>query len=849
MKKKFYGALLVGSLLLAGGMVSCSDYDDDINSLTGRVDALEKTVADLKTAIESGSVITNVQSTENGVTVTLSDGKTFEVKNGTNGTPGSVIDIQTVDGVEYWFLDNKNTGYPVKGEKGDNGTDGKDGIYYAPNATTGTWWKYDPNVENDKGTDTQISYLAAGTITAVYDKENGVLTLKNVDGVEDGTVVIPLYTKGLQSIALIPENYDTSMGMGVIDFYTISKDNKVLTSTNAIVNYRLNPNNANINDVTFDFIDRVVTTRAEGDAYQLLSVVGEPERQAGGEITVTAKSNKSLEDLKSESKNKEAIVALRAQKTEDGETSEIVSDYAVVNVDNLTKFAIIDKADYANKKVNKYATTEDAVKAQTTIDGTIEYNSEDKTTSQLDLLTLVETYAEETVAEKTFTELGVAHTYKFTALDYTPINGDGTNQKQFIEFANDNTVQINKNWLSNGIAAVDKTPIIKVETLVEGEVVATAYIKLQIVQKDRTVKNVEINLGDIEYTSIDPTQKYALPWTQMNQEVLDQLGLTNAIFSEIYKLTAFDTTDNAVGVFKWDKGEEVGTDICGIFLNSKCKTGEQKVVYTYSTEDNKAYPVINITFTYNLIHTQSFPTLNADYQDKDGAILVKGRLVGAQWKMNSEVAEHFKNYLDDYTKPNYHTYPTLSIINDGTNEDGVSIISGTDIRDQVIALTKPLTVDTKDVKVRLTSTMNNGEVCTKDYVVRFLNPYKLSLSEDVILKTFASKADTKDLNDYIVIKDRSGKVLYANQQYTDEAKSTYKLDAAKMTSAFKLVEDPSFGDKLSIDKDGYTIIWDNGGNDLQNNKPATYKVTVTVPEIAELTTTGNITVLSTANSK
>lgn len=201
-------------------VTSCSDYDDDINSLTGRVDALEKTVADLKTAIEGGSVITNVQSTANGVTVTLSDGKTFEVKNGTNGTPGTVIDIKTVDGVEYWFLDNNNTGYPVKGAKGD---DGKEGIYYAPNATTGTWWKYDPNVENDEGTDTQISYVAGGTVTAVYDKENGVLTLKNVDGVEDGTLVLPFYTKGLQSIAFIPEYYDTDMGMGVIDFYTISK--------------------------------------------------------------------------------------------------------------------------------------------------------------------------------------------------------------------------------------------------------------------------------------------------------------------------------------------------------------------------------------------------------------------------------------------------------------------------------------------------------------------------------------------------------------------------------------------------------------------------------------------------
>lgn len=42
MKKKFYEALLLGSVLLTGGMVSCSDYDDDINSLNDRVAQLKK---------------------------------------------------------------------------------------------------------------------------------------------------------------------------------------------------------------------------------------------------------------------------------------------------------------------------------------------------------------------------------------------------------------------------------------------------------------------------------------------------------------------------------------------------------------------------------------------------------------------------------------------------------------------------------------------------------------------------------------------------------------------------------------------------------------------------------------
>ena len=79
---------MLGSLLLSGGMVSCSDYDDDINSLNERVDGIEKTLADLKAKIEAGAVITKVENTANGVKVTLSDGQSFELTNGENGADG-----------------------------------------------------------------------------------------------------------------------------------------------------------------------------------------------------------------------------------------------------------------------------------------------------------------------------------------------------------------------------------------------------------------------------------------------------------------------------------------------------------------------------------------------------------------------------------------------------------------------------------------------------------------------------------------------------------------------------------------------------------------------------------------
>ena len=87
---------MIGS---TGTFTSCKDYDDDIKDLQGQIDANKTAIDQINALINSGSVITGVDKTDKGVTVTLSNGNKFELTNGTNGNkgedgkPGSVVTI------------------------------------------------------------------------------------------------------------------------------------------------------------------------------------------------------------------------------------------------------------------------------------------------------------------------------------------------------------------------------------------------------------------------------------------------------------------------------------------------------------------------------------------------------------------------------------------------------------------------------------------------------------------------------------------------------------------------------------------------------------------------------------
>lgn len=872
MKKKFYGALLVGSLLLAGGMVSCSDYDDDINSLSGRVDALEKTVADLKTAIESGSVITNVQSTENGVTVTLSDGKTFELKNGTNGAngaPGSVVEIGDNGN---WFIDRIDTGRPAKGDQGEQGPagpagpDGKDGCWYMP-GEDGYWHKQYTNedgtvadeVTDQKWTDT----IKKDVVCVVYDSENGRLLISNAAGMQEGEVVLIETWGELKSLAVIPYVIDKETSMPVVSFYNIMKDGTVLESTDATAHFRLNPNNANIKDWEWSIIDRKAVTRAEGDNVNDLLNISDITR-ADGEMIVSLKSKKSISDL---NEDEIAIFALNGTNTANG--NNIASDYAKVTSEDLTDFAIVNES-MPREFVTEYV-------YPTTIPNVITDRNDAELvyTGSIDLNTLAWTWAKDidSFHGVMLEDLDIdGLTYEFSKPEEYLGSDKTTNQQDFVELSG--SIVTVKN---NATAAIGRTPIFLAKALVNGTVIATGYIKLDIVSapaEDLADEVLTVPCGTINYQELDAIGREnsavnSLAWQTVN-DFYSKYGLTSETFKEHYYSDVIESKEEGVKLKEhlWSNptataSGAVEIDMDPTLIDVVSQLGKERVAtMTFKSKNPKKYPNLVVKFTYTIADNITFPALNTDYlvAGEKNMVEVKGRVEGSTWEMISGIKEHFNEYLTNYQlAPNHsNMYAELPLIN-GVAQAGAEIVTNATedkvyiAKKQDIKLIEQLTTTSRDYIVNFNIVLANGEVQTEQYTVRFTTPYSVSINP-LQLKTLASP-DYADLAKAIVIKGAANEVIYENGAIVEKNANVYKITAnSYFQFAYSLDGSDSdswasFGNNLTIDEATGKITWDNDGAILQNNKTATSKVTVTAGDIAVINETGTVKVLSSENSK
>ena len=79
--------IILAVAAIIAGSVSCQK----VNDLDKRLTQLEQTVSDLKAQVLAGAVITFVDKTADGCTFTLSNGQSYTVTNGKNGSDGEAI--------------------------------------------------------------------------------------------------------------------------------------------------------------------------------------------------------------------------------------------------------------------------------------------------------------------------------------------------------------------------------------------------------------------------------------------------------------------------------------------------------------------------------------------------------------------------------------------------------------------------------------------------------------------------------------------------------------------------------------------------------------------------------------
>ena len=221
MNKKFINVLLSATLVTAASacFTGCKDYDDDIDNLQSQIDKINTTIEGLQAKIDAGSVITKVTSTNNGIDITLSDGKTYTItngKDGANGTDGK--DGQdgadgkdgapgtawTIGDDGYWYKDGVKTEYRAidiqgpqgeqgpagpagptgstgsTGPEGPQGPAGKNGEYYVPNVNTGTFTRYYYNEAGELcAAPTTIKWRPETAASAVFSGNKIVLSVAN----------------------------------------------------------------------------------------------------------------------------------------------------------------------------------------------------------------------------------------------------------------------------------------------------------------------------------------------------------------------------------------------------------------------------------------------------------------------------------------------------------------------------------------------------------------------------------------------------------------------------------------------------------------------------------------------
>lgn len=606
------------------GAVSCQkDFAPDIESLNKKVAELTQKLTDLQTKIDAGEVVTNVTTTAGGITVTTNKG-TYNItngkdgkdgKDGTNGTDGkdgkdgSVV---TIGDNGNWFIDGKDTGLAAAGKDGkdgkdgENGKDGKDGQngeYYVPNTETGFFTKYtwDATKGEYVASETTISFLKPGAITAVWDKENNQLVFKGIEGKDPYTISLLAEVKSLVFMpntyidgveALIFDNFhywpnvirkgtkDSGNEYAVIDSVEVKKGvwgkvDSVDVQPAILAQYHVNPTNADLSflkEGESDFLSFIVVpnakkieTKAEASKDFAVTPVFKSFEKGVLTVEVLVEGTPATDELLS-------VMALNIEKA-DGEF--VTSDYAMLQKNELDNLVIAFKNSWAKDNLAVLGEVKDAHLRRALKDDDLGW---DYGISEIDDEAYVDTVAVWTVGEMTLDQaratcdvsvkydssldlktIVAAHTLKATPNDKdaelvaadlerlgltwefevvknyrigTEIDPSLTDQADFVTL--EDGVFTPKVFSTSGIAAVGRTPIIRVALKHGDDVVAYAYLKVFISNREQADFDATYEFDDAFKFICFKGDTLLTTVQYMNEKIYNEIGLPAKEFHALY---------------------------------------------------------------------------------------------------------------------------------------------------------------------------------------------------------------------------------------------------------------------------------------------------------------------------
>lgn len=665
MNKKFLSALFLGSIVMAGGtFTACSDYDDDINKLNERVDAVEQAIADLEAAIKAGSTITSVTPTDNGVIVNLSNGTSFELTNGKDGQSGTTGSVITIGANGNWFIDGVDTGKPSRGEAGAPGADGQDGQdgvsgkYYIP-GEDGYWIEVTPNAD---GTETKVttsmSWAIDGIVTAAWDSANGYLYLDNVAG-QTGVMVISL-TDDLKSLVFVPQfyyqgieamsaptfNYDALNVKKVDANGNYDSDAPSLVTPNPATSvtpglyaeYHMNPTSANFNDIkSLTYItEDMAYTRAAGDVVVATVDMDKTKAENGLLKVYSHLTDGTIKEIATD--NKVTVMALQANySTTAGKDTIITSDYAAVKAQNFTvgELALAKQSntvtDLPWHERHLHGTAAAAIAA--TADYNIVYNSQGV---DLDKLVMAHIYDEAGVEKKWIEKANdldaIGHfpedygfEFSYELVGYH-VGSNATSESAHAVINEENILKpcmpvngqqptdfdnVQQNKAENG-----REPLVRV-TLTDttsDEIAAVGYIKFHIT--DEAVKDEVIYVAPFTFTdpfTVDCTKNdevLQIKWHDFEEDILAELiekGISKEDFENNFTLDGLYT----------DATQYTGTEVTSVAVAAANKKGivsqttgdtgdEMTEVIKWNWKNNEAYQWFknNTSATVNIRYTK-----------------------------------------------------------------------------------------------------------------------------------------------------------------------------------------------------------------------------------------------------